>query len=174
MIISVLFSIFTGTADVHVHLEQKIAQFFGCELACLYSYGFSTIASAIPAYAKRGDIIFVDEASNFAIQKALDASRSKIKYFKHNDISHLVQLLEQQAKDDKKNPTLANKVRRFLVVEGIYMNTGSICKLDQMIELKHKYKLRLFIDESISFGTLGSTGKGITEHLNISVSLVFI
>ena len=57
------------------------------------------------------------------------------------------------------------------MVEGIYMNTGNICKLDQMIDLKHKYKLRLFIDESISFGTLGSTGKGITEHLNISVSL---
>ena len=86
----------------------------------------------------------------------------------------MVQLLEEQAKDDKKNPTLAKKVRRFLVVEGIYINTGNICKLDQMIELKHKYKLRLFIDESISFGTLGLTGKGITEHLNISVSLFFI
>ena len=55
------------------------------------------------------------------------------------------------------------------MVEGIYMNTGNICKLDQMIDLKHKYKLRLFIDESISFGTLGSTGKGITEYLKISV-----
>ena len=82
--------------------------------------------------------------------------------------------MEQQSKEDKKNPKLAQKIRRFLVVEGIYMNTGNICKLDQMIDLKHKYKLRLFIDESISFGTLGSTGKGITEHLNISVSLVFI
>lgn len=50
---------FYGTADVHVHLEEKLAEFFGCEQACLYSYGFSTIASAIPAYAKRGDIIFV-------------------------------------------------------------------------------------------------------------------
>ena len=57
------------------------------------------------------------------------------------------------------------------MVEGIYMNTGNICKLAQMINLKHKYKLRLFIDESISFGTLGLTGKGITEHLKISVIL---
>ena len=59
------------------------------------------------------------------------------------------------------------------MVEGIYMNTGNICKLAQMINLKHKYKLRLFIDESISFGTLGLTGKGITEHLKISVILKF-
>jgi hypothetical protein len=28
------------------------------EEALIYSYGFSTIASAIPAYAKRGDVIF--------------------------------------------------------------------------------------------------------------------
>ena len=46
-------------ADVHVHLEEKLAQFLGTEQAILYSYGFSTIASAIPAYAKKGDIIFV-------------------------------------------------------------------------------------------------------------------
>lgn len=45
------------------------------EEACVYSYGFSTAASAIPAYCKRRDIIFADEAVNFAIQKGFDASR---------------------------------------------------------------------------------------------------
>jgi len=39
---------------------------------------------------------------NFAVQKGLDASRSKIKFFRHNDCDHLQQLLEQQAVDDKK------------------------------------------------------------------------
>ena len=38
-----------------------------------------------------------------------------------------------------------------------------------MMELRHKYKLRLLIDESISFGSLGDTGRGITEHYNIPV-----
>ena len=41
---------------------------------------------------------FSDEAVNFAIQKGLDASRSKVKYFKHNDVQHLEQLLEQVEK----------------------------------------------------------------------------
>jgi serine palmitoyltransferase len=44
--------------DVHIQLEQKIASFMGLEETALYSYGFSTIASAIPSYAKAGDIIF--------------------------------------------------------------------------------------------------------------------
>ena len=44
--------------DVHLNLETRLAQFMELEEALIYSYGFSTIASAIPAYAKRGDIIF--------------------------------------------------------------------------------------------------------------------
>eukprot|EP00095_Tigriopus_kingsejongensis_P010689 maker-scaffold261_size233860-snap-gene-1.28 protein:Tk10689 transcript:maker-scaffold261_size233860-snap-gene-1.28-mRNA-1 annotation:"hypothetical protein DAPPUDRAFT_301811" len=160
---------FYGTADIHVYLEEKLAAFFGAEQAVLYSYGFSTIASAIPAYAKKGDIIFVDECVNFAIQKGLDASRSKIKYFRHNDVEHLRHLLEQQALEDKKHPKQAKVSRRFLIVEGIYMNTGTLCNIDPMLELKRQYKLRLFIDESVSFGTLGEHGKGITEYKNISM-----
>lgn len=46
-------------SDVHLKLEEKLAQFMRCEEAILYSYGFSTVASAIPAYAKRGDVLFV-------------------------------------------------------------------------------------------------------------------
>jgi serine palmitoyltransferase len=49
---------FYGTVDVHLDLEQELAKFLGAEEAIIYSYGFSTIASAIPAYSKRGDIIF--------------------------------------------------------------------------------------------------------------------
>ena len=43
-----------------------------------------------------------DECVNFPIQKGLDASRSKIKFFRHNDCDHLEQLLAQQATEDKK------------------------------------------------------------------------
>ena len=44
--------------EVHLNLEDKLAEFYGTEKAILYSYGFSTIASAIPAYSKKGDLIF--------------------------------------------------------------------------------------------------------------------
>ena len=49
------------------------------------------------------------------------------------------------------------------------MNTGQLCKIHQLIQLKHQHKLRIFIDESVSFGSLGKHGKGITEHEKISV-----
>ena len=36
--------------------------------------------------------------------------------------------------------------------------------------MKWKYKLRIFVEESFSFGVLGKTGRGITEHFGVSVS----
>ncbi|CAG0882427.1 unnamed protein product [Darwinula stevensoni] len=67
----------------------------------------------------------------------------------------------------KLNPKKAKVTRRFLVVEGIYMNTGDLCPLPKIVELRRQFKVRLFVDESISFGTLGKTGRGIFEHYGI-------
>lgn len=158
---------FYGTVDVHLELEEKIAKFMGLEEACVYAYGFSTIASAIPAYAKRGDVIFVDEECNFAIQKGLDASRSTIYYFKHNNHKDLERLMLEFEKEAAKKPKKAKVTRRFLILEGIYMNTGNICALPELLSLAHYFKCRIIIDENISFGTLGEKGRGVTEHYNI-------
>jgi len=160
---------FYGTVDVHLDLEKELAEFLGCEEAVLYSYGFATIASAIPAYAKKGDIIFADKACNFAIQKGLQASRSRIEWFEHNNVEDLERLLKIQAEKDKKDPKTAAKVRRFMVVEGLYNKTGDICPLKELLDLKWKYKVRIFIDESFSFGVLGKSGKGVTEHFGIDI-----
>ncbi|XP_014247189.1 serine palmitoyltransferase 1 [Cimex lectularius] len=160
---------FYGTVDVHLELEEKLAKFLDSEEVVVYSYGFSTIASAIPAYSKKNDIIFVDECANYPIQKGLDASRSTIHYFKHNDMEDLERLLKQEEEktQKKKKPSRA---RKFLVVEGIYQKTGFMCPLDKLVELRKKYKLRLFLDESISIGTIGSTGRGLREHFGIKAS----
>ncbi|XP_008256154.2 serine palmitoyltransferase 1 isoform X3 [Oryctolagus cuniculus] len=160
---------FYGTFDVHLDLEDRLAKFMKTEEAIIYSYGFATIASAIPAYSKRGDIVFVDRAACFAIQKGLQASRSDIKIFKHNDMADLERLLKEQEIEDQKNPRKARVTRRFIVVEGIYMNTGTICPLPELVKLKYKYKARIFLEESLSFGVLGEHGRGVTEHYGINI-----
>ncbi|CAB3404844.1 unnamed protein product [Caenorhabditis bovis] len=151
---------FYGTVDVHLDLEKELANFMHTEEAVLYSYGFATVSSAIPAYAKKGDIIFVDEGVNFAIQKGLQASRSKIEFFKHNDMEDLERLLMEQDAKDQKDPKKAKTIRRFIVVEGLYVNYADLCPLPKIIEFKWKYKVRVFIDESWSFGVIGKTGRG--------------
>lgn len=83
-------------------LETKLAKYTGSEEAVLYSYAFSTVASIIPAYSKRGDILFVDEGVSFPLHQGIVASRSTVKYFKHNDVDHLERLLKEQQMEDQK------------------------------------------------------------------------
>ncbi|CAH0730059.1 unnamed protein product, partial [Brenthis ino] len=154
---------FYGTIDVHLELEERLAKFLQVEETCVYSYGFSTVASAIPAYAKKNDIIFADERVWFAIQKGIDAARSTVRYFKHNDMSDLERLLEQALQKKELNP----KRRAFLIAEAIYFNTGKMCPLRKLVELARRYKLRIMLDESLTIGVIGKHGRGITEHLNV-------
>ena len=109
----------------------------------------------------------MDEGVHYAIQKGVLASRSHVKWFRHNDIEDLERLLAEQDVLDKKNPKKARTIRRFLIIEGLYLNHGDICPLPRMVELKYKYKYRIFMDESVSFGTIGQTGRGVTEYYNV-------
>ncbi|KAM7535277.1 hypothetical protein Aperf_G00000089227 [Anoplocephala perfoliata] len=163
---------FYGTFDVHLELERVLEQFLGVEEVALYSYGFSTIASAIPAYAKRTDLIFADEGVSQAVREGLIASRSTIRFFRHNDVDHLESLMQAQEAEDLLDPTRARQIRRFLVVEGLYLDYGDICPLPQLVDLKYKYKVRIILDESISFGVLGKVGRGVTEHFGINMDHV--
>lgn len=53
--------------------------------------------------------------------------------------------------------------RRFIVVEGLYKNSGTIVPFDELAALKHEFNYRLILDESFSFGTLGPSGRGVLE-----------
>ncbi|KAG0443043.1 hypothetical protein HPB47_015349, partial [Ixodes persulcatus] len=158
---------FFGTMDVHLELESRLAEFMGVEEACLYSFGFSTISSVIPSYAKPGDVIFADEEVCYAVQTGLKASRSTVLYFRHNDTEDLERLLLEQQERDQADPRKASVTRRFLVVEGVYANTGDMCPLPRLVELRARFRLRLFLEESCSFGVLGKTGRGVREHFNV-------
>lgn len=152
---------FYGTIDVHMALEADIARFLGADKCIIYSQGFSTISSVIPAFCKRGDIVVADRGVNYAIQKGLQISRSTLKWYNHNSLSSLESMLQSIVKDDKRRR--GPLTRRFIVTEGIFEGDGAKVDLAKLVELKRKYKFRLILDESISFGTVGATGRGMTE-----------
>ncbi len=83
-------------------LERDIADFLGTEGSILYSQGFSTIPCVISAFAKRGDIIVADRGINFAIQKGLQISRSTVRWFDHNDLKSLEDVLLSVEKERRK------------------------------------------------------------------------
>ena len=165
---------FYGTLDEHLELESKIADFMGVEESIMYSDAASTAASVIPAFAKRSDLVFVDDACYDAILTGVMLARCKAIYFKHNDMADLAAKLDEVAAQDKRNGTSPSTQRRFIVVEGVYRNVGDIVPLREVVELKDKHNCRLILDESFSFGVLGDTGKGVTEHFGVPVKKVEI
>ncbi|XP_022863332.1 long chain base biosynthesis protein 1-like, partial [Olea europaea var. sylvestris] len=79
-------------------------------------------------------------------------------------------ILEKTTHENKR----AKKVRRYIVVEGVYQNSGQIAPLDEIIRLKEKYRFRVILDESNSFGVLGHSGRGLTEHYKVPIDKVDI
>ncbi|KAN0139453.1 Pyridoxal phosphate-dependent transferase [Lactarius tabidus] len=135
---------------VHMDLERDIADFLGTEISIIT--------------LKRGDIIVADRGINFAIQRGLQILHSTVRWFEHNDLRSLENVLLSVEKEQQKRR--GPLTRRFIVTEGIFEKDGA------MIELKLKYKYRLILDESFSFGTVGRTGRGLTELYNVPATQI--
>ncbi|KAI9822886.1 MAG: serine palmitoyltransferase component [Thelocarpon impressellum] len=159
---------FYGTQDVHMKTEADIAAFLGTPACIVYAQALSTISSVIPAFSKRGDIIVADKAINYAVRKGIQISRSTIRWYEHNDMEDLERVLVKVTKEQTRKPL----TRRFIVTEGIFENVGDVVDLPKLIELKYRYKFRLILDESWSFGVLGRTGRGVTEQQNVDAAEV--
>jgi len=155
---------FYGTIDAHLDLEEAIAEFTKCDGAILYSDGASCAASTVAAFAKRGDLLVVDEGVYEALGSGITLSRANVKYFKHNDMQDLRRVLERIRATDESLGRKKNDQRRFIVVEALYKNYGTVCPLDELVKLKEEFCYRVMLDESYSFGTMGSTGRGLLEH----------
>lgn len=123
----------TLVVDVHVELEREIADFLGTEASILYSQGFSTISSAIPAFCKRGDIIVADRGVTFPIQAGIQISRSTVKWFDHNDLKSLEDVLISIEKDSKRRR--GPLTRRFIVTEGIFQRDGAMVDLPKLVNI---------------------------------------
>lgn len=158
---------FYGTIDAHLDLENAFSKFTRTSSAILYSDGASCSASTVAAFANRGDLLVVDEGVYEALGTGINLSRANVKYFKHNDMEDLRRVLERIEATDQELGRKKNDQRRFIVVEGIYKNYGTICPLDELIKLKEEFCYRLILDDSFSFGVLGDTGRGVLEHFGL-------
>lgn len=172
---------FYGTQDVHMKTEADIASRLGVSACIVYAQAFSTISSVIPAFSKRGDIIVADKAVNYAIRKGIQISRSTVKWYEHNDAEDMKRVLEKVIQEQANKPL----TRRFIVTEGLFENVGDAVDLAKVVciwfvnkrsrmlkrwrqvELKLRYKFRLILDETWSFGVLGRHGRGVTAQQNV-------
>lgn len=157
---------FYGTLDVHLELEAALSRFMGSQEAILYSYDLATLPSIIPAFADRKDVVVLDEACSFAVRNGAALSRARVLTFKHNDVADLEAVLTRVGADHARARRPLN--RRFVVVEGVYANTGEVAPLAAIANVKERHRWRLIVDESHALGVLGPGGRGAAEAAGLA------
>src|SRR5690625_8024659 len=85
-----------GTLDIHIELEEKLAEFMGAEAGVLFSTGYMTNQGVIQALAGKNDIIFSDKDSHACIVAGTQVSHTESWRFRHDDMTHLRRLLERE------------------------------------------------------------------------------
>jgi len=158
---------FYGTIDAHLEVESAMSAFLGTEGAILYSDGASAATSTLAAFAKRGDLLIVDEGVNEALLVGVTLSRANVRYFRHNNMRDLRRVLEKIKTHDETCHRHSADQRRFLIVEGLYRNWGTIAPLDEIVKLKEEFCYRLILDDTHGMGVLGTTGRGTLEHFGL-------
>lgn len=146
-----------GTYVIHVELEEKLADFMQKPKALCFTTGYTTNMGAISVLAGRRDIIYSDRENHSCIMDATQLTFAETKKFKHNDMDDLARVLENSSPDAGK----------LLVTDGVFSMKGTICRLPEMVELKKKYGLRIFIDDAHGVGVVGATGRGTAEHFGL-------
>lgn len=148
-----------GTLDIHVQLERELAEFVGKDDALCFSTGFSVNAGVIACLTGREDYIICDDRDHASIVDGRRLSLSHQLKFKHNDMVDLEKQLAKCPED----------VVKLIVVDGVFSMEGDLCKLPEIVALKHKYKnVSIMVDEAHGIGVFGRNGRGVCDHFGLT------
>ena len=145
----------TGTRDITLAVEQRLADFKRCEAALLFSTGFQANTTVIPALARVGDgetAIFSDALNHASIVHGCRLARARTQVFRHNDLDHLDQLLGQFPG------------RKLIVTESVFSMDGDRADLPALVQLAERHGAALYVDEAHATGVLGPQGRGLAAE----------
>lgn len=147
-----------GTLDIHLQLENELAEFVGKDEALVYSTGFQVNLGVLSCLTGRRDTILCDELDHASIVDGRRLSFSTVRKFRHNDMEHLERELERCDADTIK----------LIVVDGVFSMEGDIANLPEIVRLKEKYNASIFVDEAHGLGVLGNMGRGTCDHFGVT------
>ena len=149
----------SGDLEINHQLEKEIALLKAKEAALIFGSGYLANIGVIPALVGRGDLLVTDRLSHASIYDGCLLSGAKVIRFRHNDVNHLQQILQEKRSQYN---------RALVVVESIYSMDGDRCPLKDLIDLKKHSGFLLMVDEAHATGIYGSHGGGIIEEEGVS------
>ena len=150
----------TGTLDLHIELENRLAKFFKAESVLLFSTGYQTAQGVIPTLVGRNEYIISDKDNHACIiagnLMAKGAMGNFVRY-KHNDMDDLERVIEKIPIDAPK----------LIVSDGVFSTGGEIVELSKLNKIAKKYKSRIMIDDAHAVGVIGKGGRGTASEFNL-------
>jgi glycine C-acetyltransferase len=148
--------ILNGYHQLMKELEDRLSDLKKKEDTLIFPTGFSTNIGLINGLCTENDVIVYDEYHHASFHDGLRIFRGQDIPFKHNDMSHLEQILS--------GLKLHNNQSLFIGFEGVYSMDGDLAPLPELIDIARKYKAVLIIDDAHGTGVMGEHGGGTCEY----------
>lgn len=153
-----------GTLDIHVELENRLAEYVGKEATVIFSTGFQVNLGVLSCITGRNDYLILDEYDHASIIDGSRLSFSRVIKYAHNDMDDLRQKLKNLPEDAVK----------LIAVDGIFSMEGDIVKLPEVADIADEFGANIMVDDAHSLGVIGHKGAGTGSHfgLNDKVDLI--
>jgi 8-amino-7-oxononanoate synthase len=155
----------SGERPPHQALERALAAVYGVDACLSFVSGHATNVSTIGSLFGPRDLVVHDALIHNSAQLGAQLSGARRIAFPHNDWAALDALLARERRSFQ---------RVLIVLEGLYSMDGDMPDLPRFVEIKHRHRAFLMVDEAHSFGVLGRHGLGIREHFGLDGSAVDI
>ena len=146
-----------GTLDLHVRLEERLAEFMRQDAAVTFATGFQVNLGAISCLVGKGDVVYLDKQDHACIIDGARLSFGETRKFRHNDVSDL--------RRQMKNETEPRG--RLVVVDGVFSMEGDIAPLPEILAVAREFAAGVMVDDAHGIGVLGPTGRGTAEHFGV-------
>jgi glycine C-acetyltransferase len=146
-----------GTMRIHMELEEKIAAFKNVEACVVFQSGFAANAGTVSSILGKEDFILSDELNHASIIDGARLSRAKIKVFRHKDVAHAEELLQEVQNEPG---------HKLLITDGVFSMDGDIGPVAALADLCEKYGAIMMVDDAHASGVLGRNGRGSVDHFN--------
>jgi len=147
-----------GTLDIHIELEEKLAEYTGKEAAILFSTGFQVNLGILSSITGRNDYLILDEYDHASIIDGSRLSFSRTIKYAHNNMQDLEAKLAGLPADSMK----------LIAIDGIFSMEGDIVNLPDIVKLADKYGANIMVDDAHSLGVIGDKGAGTASHFNLT------
>jgi len=158
----------SGTMDLHMELERRLARFKKAEASLTYPTGFTANSGLIPQLVGEGDLIISDELNHGSIIDGVRLSKADRTVYKHNNMDDLSNVLREA---EKHTP----EYRRIVIItDGVFSMDGDISPLDKVAKLGAEHGALVYVDDAHGEGVLGEGGRGIVSHFKLDHKKVHV